>query len=90
MPRRRLNKTLSTKRKDVIMEAILAAQAKKIHYGVKTIELAQAVVVKPVVVGASTRLKERKVGSKARILANIMKRSDIKMISRLGHDITGE
>ena len=90
MPRRRSNETLSTKRKEVIMEAILAAQAKKIHYGEKTIELAQAVVVKPVVVGASTRLKEHKVGSRTRKLANILKRSDIKMISRLGHDIIGE
>lgn len=90
MPRRRSNKTLSTKRKDVIMEAILAAQAKKRHYGAKTIELAQAVVVKTVVVGAATTLREHKVGPKTRRLANLMKKSDIKMISRLGHDITGE
>lgn len=90
MPRRRPNETLSTRRREVIIESIMAAQAKKRHYGAKTIELAQAVVVKTVVVGAATTLREHKVGPKTRRLANLMKKSDIKMISRLGHDMMGE
>ena len=88
--KRRIKSTLATKQKNLVAGSVVVTQTIIRKYGKHTIELTQTWEDKPIVVEPSVKPRVYKVSKRARLFANVMKKSDVEFIAQMGRDILGE